>query len=89
MEGEDCDFGGAVEAEGQADGAEAAVDVELHLVEAVESFGVLFGHGRQDQWAQEWKPDLTAMGVAGKHEVDERAARVGDDIVGVVGLVCH
>ena len=29
------------------------------------------------------------MGVAGEHEVDERAARVGDDVVGVVGLVGH
>lgn len=29
------------------------------------------------------------MGVAGEHEVDEKAAGVGDDIVGVVGFVRH
>ena len=29
------------------------------------------------------------MGVAGEHEVDERAAGVGEDVVGVVGLVGH
>ncbi len=29
------------------------------------------------------------MGVAGEHEVDEVAARVGDDGVGVVGFVGH
>ena len=43
LEGDYCDFGGAVEAEGQAYGADAAVDVELHLVEAVVAFGVLLG----------------------------------------------
>jgi len=29
------------------------------------------------------------VGVACEHEVDKRAARVGDDVVGVVGLVRH
>ncbi len=29
------------------------------------------------------------MGVTGKHEVDERTARVGEDFVGKVGLVRH
>src|SRR5260370_25956645 len=29
------------------------------------------------------------MGVTAKHEVDERTARVGDDVVGIVGCVCH
>ncbi len=29
------------------------------------------------------------MGVAGEHEVNERAARVGDDVVGIVGFVGH
>ena len=29
------------------------------------------------------------MGVAGEHEVDEMAAWMGDDVVGVVGFVCH
>ena len=40
MEGEDGDFGGAVQAEGHAYRAEASVDVELHLVEAEEAFGI-------------------------------------------------
>ena len=34
------DFGRAVEAEGQAYGAEAAVDVKLHVPELVVAFGI-------------------------------------------------
>jgi hypothetical protein len=41
---QDCDLWRAVEPEGQADGADAAVDVELHLVEAVVAFRVLHAH---------------------------------------------
>jgi hypothetical protein len=29
------------------------------------------------------------VGVAGEHEIDEMSAGMGDDVVGVVGLVCH
>ena len=89
MEGDDCYLGGAVEPKGQAYGAEAAVDVELHLFESVRAFGVLQAHGRQDQWPKEGEPDLTAVGVSGEHEVDERSTGVGADLVGVVGRVRH
>ncbi len=76
MQGEDRDLGGAVEAEGQAYGSDAAVDVELHVVEAEVAFDVLLAHGREDERAEEGEADLAAVGVAGEHEVDERAARV-------------
>ena len=89
LQGDDGDLGGAVEAEGKAYGADAAVDVELHVVEAVEAFGVLLGHWREDEGTVEGQLDLAAMGVAAKHEVDERTARVGEDVVGIVGRVCH
>ena len=89
MEGDNCDFGGAVEAKGQSYGADAAVDVELHLVEAVVALGVLFAQGRQDERAQEGEPDLASVGVAREHEVDEMAARMGDDFVGEVGFMRH
>lgn len=89
LEGDDCDFGGAVEPEGQAYGADASVDVELHLIEAVVAFGVLQTHGGQDKRAQEREPDLAAVGVAGEHEVDKVAARMLDDVIGEVGFVRH
>ena len=89
LEGDDCDLGGAVEPEGQAYGADAAVDIELHLVEAVVTLGVLHAHGRKDEWSEEWEPDLTTVGVAREHEIDEGAAWMNADMVGVVGCVRH
>ncbi|MCU1252795.1 MAG: hypothetical protein JWQ49_5824 [Edaphobacter sp.] len=59
------------------------------MVEAVKAFRVLLAHGREDERTEEGQPDLAAMRVAGKHEVDERTARVGEDLVGEVGLVRH
>lgn len=89
LQGDDRNFGGAVEAEGQAYCADAAVDVELHLVEAVVALGVLQTHGGQDERAEEGQADLAAVGVAGEHEVDQVAARMLDDVIGKVGFVCH
>lgn len=89
MESDDCDLRGAVKAEGQAHGAEASVNVELHLVEPVVAFGILQAHWRQDERAEEREPDLTAVGVAREHKVDEMAAGMGDYAIGVVGFVRH
>jgi hypothetical protein len=89
LEGDDGDFRGAVETEGEAHGADAAVDVELQPLDAVEAFGVLLGPRREDERTEEGQLDLAAMGVTAKHEVDERTARVGEDVVGIVGRVCH
>jgi len=89
LEGDDGDLRGAVETEGKAYGADAAVDVELHLVEAVVAFRVLQAHWWQNKRPQKRYPNLATVGVAGEHEVDERAAGVGNDVVGVVGFVCH
>jgi len=48
VKGDDRDLGWAVEAEGKAYGADAAVDVELHSIEAIEAFGIFFAQWRQD-----------------------------------------
>jgi hypothetical protein len=89
IQGDDGDFGGTVEAEGQTYGTDTAVDVELHLVEAVIAFRILFCHRRQDEWADEGEPDLAAMGMTREHEIDERTAGVADDLVSEVGFVSH
>jgi hypothetical protein len=89
VERQDCDLGGAVEAKWEANSAEAAVDVELHLVETVVALGVLDAHGGEDEWAEEGKSDLTAVRVAGEHEIDERAAGMGHNGVGIVRLMSH
>ena len=83
------DLGGAVEAEGKADGAEAAVDVELHVAEAEGAFDVLLAHGREDERAEDGQADLAAVGVAGEHGVDPGEAGMADDVVDEVGLVAH
>jgi hypothetical protein len=87
LEGQDGDLRWAVEAEGKAHGADAAIDVELHLIELVGTLGIFFAHGGQNKRSQEGEPDLAAVGVAGEHEVDEGSARVLDDGIGVIGLM--
>jgi hypothetical protein len=89
LQGDDCDLRGAVETEGQAYCADATVDVELELIEAVVAFGVFLAHGGQNQGTEERQSDLAAVRVAGEHEINEWAARVSDDLIGVVGFVCH
>ena len=53
------------------------------------TLGVSQAHGGQDEWSQEGESDLTAVGVAGEHQIDERAAGVDANLVGVVGLMRH
>lgn len=89
LQGEVGDFGGAVEAEGEADGAEAAVDVELHVVELETSFDVLLAHGGEDERADGGEADLASVGVAGEHGIDVGEARVADDVVDVIRLMAH
>lgn len=88
-EGEVGEFGGAVEAEGEAYCADASIDVELHVVEVKDSFDVLLAHGREDQRADVGEADLAAVGVAGEHEVDEREAGMPDDPVDIIRLMAH
>ena len=83
------DFRWAVESEGQADGADAAVDVKLDVLQVIEAFGVDLAHGRQNERTGEGQTNLAAVGVTGKDEIDERAAGVFHDGVCVVGLVRH
>lgn len=89
LEGEVGDLGRAVEAQGETDGAETAVDVELHLAELEAAFDVLLAHGREDERADDGKPHLAAMSVAGEHGVDPGEARVTNDVVDEIGLVAH
>jgi hypothetical protein len=91
VEGEGGDLGGAVEADGEADGAEAAVDVELGLAagKTEEAFGVLLAEGGEAEWWEEGQADLSAVGVAGEDEVGAAGAGVAQDGVGEVGLVAH
>lgn len=44
------DFCRAVEAEGQAYGAETSVDIELHVAEVEETFYIFSAHRWEDEW---------------------------------------
>ena len=89
LEGGYGDFGRAVEAEGNAYGADAAVDVELGRAEQVMAFRIEPAEGRERERAKAGDADLTAVGVAGEDKIHVAAAVVGDDVVGVVGLMGH
>ncbi len=81
------DLGGTVEAERKAYGADASVDVELHVADLEVTLHVLLAHGREDKGADEGETKLAAVGVAGEHEVDEREAGMVLEDIDVVGLM--
>lgn len=87
MQGDFGEFGWAVEAEGKADRTHSAINVELHVCEAVKTVDVLSAHGRKHQRADDGQAHLATVGVPGEHKVDKREARVAADFVGVVRLV--
>lgn len=84
MEG---DFGGTVKAEGYADGAQAAVDVELHAAEAVGALGVESSALGKNDGADERAADLAAVGVAAEHEADGLAGGHEAERAGEIGCV--
>ena len=53
------------------------------------SVDIFLAHGRQDERTKTGKADLTAVGVSGEDEVDQRTARVLNNDVSVVGFVGH
>ena len=59
------------------------------MVKTEHAFNVLLAHGWEDEGAEVRQADLAAVGVAGKHEVDEREAGVKDYVLDVVGLMAH
>lgn len=89
LQRDDGDLRWAVEAERKAYGADSTVDVELHLVEAEVALDVLLSEGWENERADEGKSDLAAVGVTSEHQVDEVAAGMLHDVIGVVGLVRH
>ncbi len=89
MQCADRDLRGAVEAKGNADGADTAIHVQLRATDAVKTVREESAEGRQGEGAYAGDADLAAVGVAGEDEIDVVAARVGGDCGGIVGLVRH
>ncbi len=89
LQGKQRDLRGAVEAKGQADRADAAVDVKLEAIEVEEALDIFPAAFGQMHGAEKWNEDLPAVGVAGEHQVHQAAARVGEQRIGKVGAVTH
>ncbi len=77
-------FGRAVEPERNPDGADAAVDVELQSFELKDSLDVLFSQIWKIHGAGKGDTDLAAVRVAAEHELNRRAGRVTEKVVGEV-----
>jgi len=86
-ESDEGDFGRAIEAEGKADGADAAVNVKEQIVDAKPALNVLFAERRKDEGTEDGKANLAAMRVAGEHEANGFAGGMAEEIVGPVGRV--
>lgn len=83
-EGVEGEFGGAEEAEGDGHSAEAGVDVEVDVADAMVPEDVFVAEVRGFDGADEGGADLTAVGVAGELNGGEI---LGGEAVGDVWLV--
>ena len=61
LQGDDSDFRGTVQAEGEAHCADSAVDVELHSIEAIVPFRIFFPEWRQDERAKKGQTNLASV----------------------------
>jgi hypothetical protein len=78
------DFGGAVEPEGNSNRADATVDVELQSFELKDSLDIFFSQIWKIHGAGKGDTDLAAVRVAAEHELNRRACRVTEKVVGKV-----
>ncbi len=85
----DGDLRRAIEAERDAYGADAAVDVKLARAHLVVPFGIQTTERRQSKRTEPRNADLSAMSVAGKDEVHVGTATMAGDGEGVVRLMSH
>lgn len=79
----------AIEAEGNADGADPPIDVELHVAELEMSLHVPLAHGGKYKCSEEGQADLASVRVAGEHEIDKVSSWMLKNGIGVVGLMRH
>jgi hypothetical protein len=86
-EREQCNLRRAVEADGDADGAKAAIHIELQIPKTKPALDILAAQRRKSQRADEWHPDLAAVGVTGEHERERLTRSTPQQIVDVVGCV--
>ena len=83
------DFGDAVEAEGDADGADAAVDVELRPAYLKASLAKEFPEGGSARGRQAGDADLSAVSVAGEDEIERTSRWDGGRRSRRIGFVGH
>ena len=86
---ENCDLGRAVEAEGEVDRSDAAIDVKLQVPNAKPSTDIFPPKLRKMEWGKKRQANLTAMGMAAEHETDRLSFRFCEQIVDVVGSVAE
>ena len=84
-----CNFRWAIEPEGQPDGADAAVDIELQTLKMKDPFYVFPSPLRKVHGADKRQAHLASMGMAAEHELNTRAGRIVEESVGEVGCVAH
>ena len=67
---EQGNLGRAVQPEGNADTADAAIDVELQSTQAEPPLDILAAHRGKSQWTDPGQTNLAAVRVAAEHERD-------------------
>src|SRR5580693_6088362 len=89
MEGEEGDFGAAIEAEGNSHAAYAAVHVELRRSQLKNPLNVLAASGRKPQRTDDWQPHLAAMGMAAQNQGNCLTCGVHTQPIDIIRRMAH
>ena len=83
------DLGRAVESEGRSNRAEAAIDVELQVLQAEQALNIFLAERGKRHGRNEWKANLSAVGVAAEHELNGWACRMLEHLIDEIGCMAQ
>jgi len=83
------DLGRAVESEGRSNRAEAAIDVELQVLQAEQALNIFLAERGKRHGRKEGEAHLSAVGVSAEHELNSGSGRMLKQFIGEIGCMAQ